>query len=78
MAFEQGHVWDDGAGPMQVDLSDKVALVTGGAGAIGRAIVAVLAANGAFVAIVDLDGEAAERAVQDVTEAGGAGLALVG
>ena len=63
---------------MQVDLSGKVALVTGGAGAIGRAIVDVLAANGAFVAIVDLDGEAAERAAQEVTEAGGTGLALVG
>ena len=41
-------------------LSGKVAIVTGGGGAIGRATVIRLAAEGAAVGVVDL-GESAER-----------------
>ena len=40
---------------MQVDLKDQVALVTGGANGIGRAIVDDLVANGARIAILDID-----------------------
>ena len=50
---------------MQIDLADKVALVTGGAQGIGRAIVAGLIANGARVAIVDIDEAAARRTVAE-------------
>jgi NAD(P)-dependent dehydrogenase (short-subunit alcohol dehydrogenase family) len=41
-------------------LSGKVALVTGGARGIGRAIAARLVAEGAEVLVADIDGEVAE------------------
>ncbi len=40
---------------MKVDIKDRLALVTGGAGAIGRSIALALAENGATVAVNDLD-----------------------
>ena len=43
-------------------LKDRVAIVTGGASGIGRATAARLVAEGASVALVDLDGEAAAAA----------------
>lgn len=52
---------------MQVDLKGQTALVTGGGQGIGRAIVEQLSANGASVAIVDIDIEAAERAVAELS-----------
>jgi NAD(P)-dependent dehydrogenase (short-subunit alcohol dehydrogenase family) len=45
-----------------INLDGTVAVVTGGAGGIGRALSARLAAEGARVAVVDLDRAAAERA----------------
>ena len=53
---------------MQVDLNGKVAVVTGGAHGIGRAIVDDLAANGASVSILDIDIEAAEKAVKELPQ----------
>jgi len=46
---------------MNVQLQDQVALVTGAAGAIGQAICASLAANGAKVVYADIDFEGARR-----------------
>ncbi|BBU59302.1 short-chain dehydrogenase (plasmid) [Mameliella alba] len=45
---------------------DKVAIVTGGAGGIGAAICRRLAAEGALVRIVDMNGAAAESLAQDI------------
>ena len=63
---------------MKVNLNEQVAIVTGGANGIGRAIVQRLIENDAQVVIVDIDGEAGEKAVEEVVAAGGTCLSLVG
>ncbi len=54
---------------MKVDLKNRVALVTGGAGAIGRSIALALAENGAIVAVNDL--QSAEQVCQEIQRNGG-------
>lgn len=49
-------------------LRDKGALVTGGAGGIGREVAVALAAAGARVAIVDVDQSACEGVVDELVE----------
>jgi 3-oxoacyl-[acyl-carrier protein] reductase len=56
---------------MKVDLNSKVALVTGGAQGIGRAIALTLADNGARVVIVDIDTTAGREAWEAVRAVGG-------
>ena len=53
--------------------SPRVALVTGGAGAIGAAVCRALAAQGRTVAVADLDGEGAAVLAAEI---GGLGVAL--
>jgi NAD(P)-dependent dehydrogenase (short-subunit alcohol dehydrogenase family) len=47
-------------------LSGKVALITGGAGSIGLATARAFVAEGASVVLLDLDGDALERAVAEL------------
>ena len=47
--------------PFKVDLTDKVAVVTGGGGVLGSYFAKALAECGAKVAILDLNQEPADR-----------------
>lgn len=61
-----------------MSLEGKVAVVTGGASGIGRAISLQLARDGAAVSVWDLNGEGADETVAMITESGGRAIACVG
>ena len=52
----------------QFDLKGKVAVVTGGAGILGSHFCAGLAESGSRVAVIDIDGNAANKLAQEITE----------
>ncbi len=57
-------------------LQDRVAFITGAGSGIGRAIAQTFAGQGARVALVDVDLDAARRAAGEIGDAGAAALAL--
>ncbi|HEX4752749.1 MAG TPA: SDR family NAD(P)-dependent oxidoreductase [Solirubrobacterales bacterium] len=57
-------------------LSERVAIVTGGANGIGAGIATVLAGEGAHVVVADLDREAAERLAAELRDRGGEAIAF--
>jgi 2-keto-3-deoxy-L-fuconate dehydrogenase len=59
------------------NLSEKVAVVTGGGSGIGRAISTLFGSQGAQVVVLDLDGEAAKEAAAAIVDAGGRADAAV-
>jgi NAD(P)-dependent dehydrogenase (short-subunit alcohol dehydrogenase family) len=57
--------------PLQVNLKDKVCVVTGGAGVLGGYWSAALAASGAKVAVLDRNLEFAQKKAEEITAEGG-------
>ena len=57
-------------------LAGKRAIVTGGAGCIGRATAAAFTAEGAAVAVLDLDEAGARAVAEAITSSGGTAIAL--
>lgn len=54
--------------PFQVDLSDKVIAITGAGGVICSAFAKALAANGAKVALLDINEDAAKKVADEIGE----------
>jgi len=57
--------------PEMFDLTGRSALVTGGAGLLGKQFCQTLAAAGASVSVVDIDAEAAESVAQVINQSNG-------
>jgi NAD(P)-dependent dehydrogenase (short-subunit alcohol dehydrogenase family) len=57
-------------------LKDKVAIVTGAADGIGKAIALALAKEGAKVAVTDIDGDGAKRVSQEINSSRGQAIAI--
>jgi len=62
---------------INVDLSGRVAAVTGGGGVLCSTMAGALARSGASVAILDIVEEAAAKCVEDICGDGGSGMAVV-
>jgi NAD(P)-dependent dehydrogenase (short-subunit alcohol dehydrogenase family) len=71
-----GTLADTTGGRYMSDLTGKVAAVTGGGGVLCSAMSCALSAQGAAVAVLDLNQDAAQRVVDKIRAAGGKALAI--
>lgn len=58
------------------DFKDKVAVITGGAGGVGRAIGLALAREGAKIVVADIEVAATEKTVADIKALGGEAIGV--
>ncbi len=58
-------------------LTNKIALITGGGGGIGGAIARFFAKEGANIALVDINGDAARSVAKEISGQGGTAISLV-
>ncbi|MEY4869817.1 MAG: hypothetical protein RIS11_1011 [Pseudomonadota bacterium] len=65
----------DDCPPLSRSIAGRVAIVTGAAGGMGRATALLFAAEGAKVAVCDLDAAGCEAVVAEISAAGGTALA---
>ena len=62
--------------PLNIDLSGKVAVVTGGGGILCSSFAKAIAASGAKVAILDLNEEAAKKVASEIEADGGKAMGI--
>jgi NAD(P)-dependent dehydrogenase (short-subunit alcohol dehydrogenase family) len=62
--------------PSDIDLTDQVAVITGGGAGIGAGIASELAHRGAAVVIADIDAERAEQTVARIVRDGGTAVSI--
>jgi NAD(P)-dependent dehydrogenase (short-subunit alcohol dehydrogenase family) len=60
------------------DVTERSAIVTGAGSGIGRAVAHLLAENGASVVVSDLDADAVDTVVEEISGSGGTAVAHVG
>ena len=58
--------WERSRSEQNMELADRVVVVTGGGNGIGEGMCRRFAAEGARVAVVDLDGDAAQRVAEEI------------
>ena len=62
--------------PFKIDLNNKVAVVTGGGGVLCAELAAALAANGAKIGVLDLNGDAAENTAAQIRTLGATAIGV--
>jgi 2-deoxy-D-gluconate 3-dehydrogenase len=62
--------------PEMFNLKDRVAVVTGGSGLLGRQFCLTLAEAGAAVAVVDINAEVAESVAAEIADQGGKAISI--
>ena len=62
--------------PFQIDLKDKVAVITGGGGVICSAFAEAIAQTGAKVCVLDLHKENADRVANKIIATGGTAIGI--